>query len=196
MLAVETVSSSYYGPDDAGPVGEMLERALRSANQAIHGTASDDSAMTGMGTTCTAAVFQSGRLHLAHVGDSRAYLIDRHGIRRLTQDHTLAVELERLAPDSGMATSTARNVLTRCLGNDVDVEVDLLDEPLALMPGQFVLLCSDGLSSLVEDEEILARCRTGAPGEVCRTLADLARARGGPDNITVVMAEVRTNHGA
>ena len=123
------------------------------------------------------------------MGDSRAYLISPDGITLITHDHTLAAELEQLAGQSGSAPGGAENVLTRCLGTEADVEIELPDR-ISLTEGQAFLLCSDGLSNMVKEEEMLDVVLEHSPHDACRLLIELARERGGPDNITLEVAKV------
>jgi PPM family protein phosphatase len=140
----------------------------------------------GMGTTLTVASLDAGRLHLAHVGDSAAYLLRRAKLHRLTQEHTRAADLRR---QSGRRLphlpSDYDHVLTRCVGQDSPLQVDILD--LDLEPGDRLLLCTDGLSKVIGEgdfQECLLRPRTPRGSVV--ELVNLALERGGPDNITLV----------
>ncbi len=173
------------------PPPQALVRALREANQTIleHAAAPERS---GMATTCTALVVGARESVIAHVGDSRAYLIRNREVRQLTADHSLVEELVRrgdLAPDDA-AAAARRHVLTRALGLDADAPIDLLSVPLA--PGDVVVLTTDGLHGAVTPEEIAAVVRATPDGEeACRTLVHLANARGGLDNASVVIVRVR-----
>ncbi len=149
-----------------------------------------DPEFRGMGTTLTAARSMGRDLQIVHVGDSRAYLLRRSQLHRLTRDHTyvqLLIDSGQLSEEEA-ADFGARHVLVNALGGfDEDVEVDV--DHLQLVSGDRLLLCSDGLTDLVEDDEIrevLSDCRAAADG--CRRLIDLALSRGGRDNITVVLA--------
>jgi len=149
-----------------------------------------DQAFRGMGTTLTAARTMGRHLQIVHVGDSRAYLLRDARLLRLTRDHTYV----QLLVDSGQLTAkeaagfAARHVLANALGGvSEDVEVDV--DQLKLASGDRLLLCSDGLTDLVDDEtirQVLIDCRESA--EACRRLVDLALAAGGRDNVTVVIA--------
>jgi len=187
-MAVDKISDVFLAADGSLPVGDRLRDALEEANQDIHAAGENDPGLTGMGTTCTAAVFRRNKLHLAHVGDSRGYLIRGGGIRLLTQDHTLAVELQRISGDPE-AMSGTRHVLTRCLGAEVGIQVDFPSE-VQLQPEDTLVLCSDGLTSMVNESEILSCVLEHEPDEAGRQLVQLARSRGGPDNITVQVARV------
>jgi serine/threonine protein phosphatase PrpC len=171
----------------------MLVEAIRAANRDVVAKADANPEFQGMGTTLTAVLVRDGELHIAHVGDSRAYLLRRgERINQLTTDHTLVEELVqegRLSRDE-VATHPQRSIITRAIGVEWDVEVDTLP-PLQLQVADQVLLCSDGLSGPVSDAqigEILERYEDG--DAACRALLDAANAAGGPDNITVVLLRV------
>lgn len=188
-LAVEKVREVYFAPDTKGTPVEALGSAIDAANSAIYLKSEDDTSLVGMGTTCTAVVIVGRRLFFGHVGDTRVYHVHAGAIEQITQDHSLAAELERQG-GSGGAPARARNVLTRCLGVKEAVRIDLSAEPLALAVGDAVVLCSDGLSNQVAPEEILEAVTTLPPDGACRSLVRLARERGGPDNITVQVGQI------
>jgi PPM family protein phosphatase len=179
---------------------EALRHAATLANQKVYAHAEADSARSGMGTTLTIAAISGQRMHIAHVGDTRAYLINPGGVNtsgatwsQLTSDHTLVarlVDIGQLTPEQARVHPN-RNILYRSLGTDPTVEVDTLSHALAV--GDIVLLCSDGLDSYVEDEE-LARIviEEREPARACERLVELAKGRGGRDNITALIVKVMT----
>jgi PPM family protein phosphatase len=168
---------------------EALAEAIRSANAAILDRAAGTPELWGMGTTVTAAAVAADRfLQLAHVGDSRAYLLRDGSLDQLTTDHTIVGELVRrgrLTPEQA-AAHPERSILTRAVGLDPRVPVDLPD-PLELHPGDQVLLCSDGLTEAVGEGDIAELLATPDGDATCRALIDAANRAGGPDNITVVL---------
>jgi len=176
-------------PRDAA---EALANAIREANQAILDRAAGDPALYGMGTTVTAAAAGDGYIQLAHVGDSRAYLLREGALDQLTTDHTVVGELVRrgrLTPEQA-AIHPERSILTRAVGLDPRVPVDLPD-PLELRSGDQLLLCSDGLTEAVDDDQIAELLSAAPDGHAaCRSLIDTANGAGGPDNITVVLVRV------
>jgi protein phosphatase len=187
-IAVRTVREIYaQGPPGEDP-GASLRKCLQVANREILQAVEENPRLAGMGTTCTAAVLREGRLWLGHVGDSRAYLLTESRMRQLSQDHSLAAELERQGKPG---VGSVRNVLTRCLGMGPEVNVDVTAEPIPFGPGMRLVLCSDGLTNMVVDEEIERLVRESSPEEACGQLVELARARGGSDNITVLVATPR-----
>jgi protein phosphatase len=167
---------------------------VRAANARIFERAVHDPTVAGMGTTATVAVVDesAGTMTLAHVGDSRAYRYRGGALEQLTTDHSLVGELVRsgrLTEDEA-AVHPHRSVITRALGTDADVEVDTLT--VEIVPGDLVLLCSDGLSAMVRDEEIarVLEATGAAPREAGEALIAAANAAGGEDNVTVVLFEL------
>jgi PPM family protein phosphatase len=169
-----------------------LLTALREANRAIAQAAAADPGLAGMGTTATAALLDGGILYLVHVGDSRAYLIRDGRITQVTEDHSVVAEMVRRGTLSADAAERhpARHVITRALGVDADdLDIDALRVDLA--PGDVILLCTDGLSGPVEDDEILGIVDTTTGlQDAAAALVERANAAGGPDNVTVVLARV------
>lgn len=168
-----------------------LLAALKEANRAIARAATDDPNLTGMGTTATAALLEDGILYLVHVGDSRAYLIRDGRIIQVTQDHSVVAEMVRRGALSADAAEShpARHVITRALGVDADIDIDALR--VDLEPGDVVLLCTDGLSGPVPDDEMLEVVQASLTLEdAAEQLVQRANTAGGPDNVTVVLARV------
>ena len=187
--AVETITTRAE-QDSPGDTGS-LARLVREANHEIWKKAQSDASLHGMGTTCTLAMLDGSILHIAHVGDSRAYLFRDGDLSQLTEDHTLVgrmVREGRLRPDQA-EHHPQRSIITRALGVDSDVAVDT--QTIELREGDRVLLCSDGLSSMVERESIAAVLGDNAdPQEASERLVQLANEAGGEDNVTVVVIEV------
>jgi protein phosphatase len=172
---------------------EALAAAIQEANSAILDRAAGDPSLWGMGTTMTAAaVTADGHLQLAHVGDSRAYLLRDGALEQLTTDHTVVAELVRrgrLTPELA-AVHPERSILTRAVGLDPRIPVDTPDA-LELRAGDQYLLCSDGLTEAVPDPAIVELLSGTEDGDAaCRSLIDAANEAGGPDNITVVLVRV------
>ena len=184
-------------PDDAG-WHSLLRAAALAANKQIYAEARANQEQRGMGTTLTVALIVGERLHLASVGDSRAYLINARGVTtdnanvaQLTSDHSLVARLVDIGQITAEEARThpQRNLLYRSVGTDPTVEIDTRSEQIAA--GDVILLCSDGLFGYVRDEE-LARIaiETADPASACEQLINLANQRGGSDNITVVIIRV------
>lgn len=188
-LAIEEIATL----DEVSPkeAAKRLPEAVRRGNRAVHARAAEDPELSGMGTTMTALVVSDGTAYIAHVGDSRCYLIRGSGISRLSRDHTLVARMV----DEGKLTAEQaeqhpqRSVLTRALGAEREVDVEEIRVPL--VAGDRLLLCSDGLTGVVADEEIQTMASDGADlDEIAQHLVDQANDRGGPDNISVVVVDV------
>jgi serine/threonine protein phosphatase PrpC len=177
---------------DPAEAAEALAGAIAEANSAILDQASGNPGLWGMGTTVTAAAVAGDHLQLAHVGDSRAYLLRDGSFDQVTTDHTVVGELVRrgrLTPAQA-AVHPERSILTRAVGLDPRIPVDTPD-PIDLRPGDQVLLCSDGLTEAVPDPQIAELLATNSDGHAaCRALIDTANNAGGPDNITLVLIRV------
>ena len=166
-----------------------IHDAVLRANAAVYQEASLDSSKRGMGTTFTALVADGRRVHIAHVGDSRAYLMRSGAISRVTKDHTLVEEMvsQGLITEREARVHPRRNLVTRALGTSESVEVDLIQ--LDVRPGEVILICSDGLSNYVPEHDLL-RVTTGEGEwqEKLRELVGIALNAGGSDNITAMLA--------
>ena len=174
--------------DASASLTEKLRYSVSAANREILSTAEAKPELTGMGTTLVALLAGPDRIALAHVGDSRAYLVRGGRIRQLTDDHSLVAELVRRQEISERAARghPHRHVLTRALGVRRSVEADLAELTPAV--DDTFVLCSDGLTTHVQDDEIEATVLSAAElEEACDRLVDMANARGGEDNITVVL---------
>jgi protein phosphatase len=182
-------------PEDERAMQRMADR-YRQIDAALKEHAETDPDLAGMGTTMTLAVSLGTRLIVAHVGDSRAYLLDGTGLHQLTRDHTLAQELMDVGVISAeeALTHRFRHALTRALGGRrafAKADVDRV----RLGDGDQVLLCSDGLTDMVDDAAIAAALRdAGTAAEACRALVDAALANGGKDNVTVALARYQFPH--
>jgi protein phosphatase len=181
--------------DDEGVVGSgerHVTELIQEANRRVYQRSSEDAAASGMGTTMTVALVEDGTVVFRHVGDSRAYLIRDGKLEQLTEDHSLVAELVRsgkLSPEEA-ETHPQRSVLTRALGTDPDVDVDTFS--IQTQPGDLFMLCSDGLTSMVEDEVILQIVEKHREDLQAATKALIRAANkgGGEDNITVVFFEI------
>jgi len=173
---------------DATEAVGALREAIVAANVSVTRMAEQEPSYRGMGTTLTAAMLEGRRLHVAHVGDSRAYLLRDGRFSQLTDDHTLVQHLV----DEGRTTRDEaenhpqRSIVTRAIGVSADIEVDSMS--LDLQAGDQLLLCSDGLTGVVADDDIARELTSGADAStVVHRLIDLANEAGGPDNVTVVL---------
>lgn len=188
-LALKSIIKKYYA-NTTDDLETALAAAVQYANALILDTAATIPGRSGMGTTFTGAILHEEYLIAAQVGDSRLYLFRDGEIRQITQDHSWVAEQIRLGvldPESA-ARSPFRNVITRSLGAQESVEVDLCREKIR--PGDVILLCSDGLTGHLDDQEIALLARRSAPSVACMELIDAANDRGGRDNITVLIIRV------
>lgn len=189
-MAIEILRESFKKGEE--PLPERLNSGVKLANRTIYEAAHSQPQLSGMGTTLTAVLLNGDRLAIAHVGDSRAYLIRGGVIEQITDDHTVVSEqvVRGMMTREEAARSDMRNILSRALGIGPEVKVDL--EELTVSENDKLVLCSDGLSELVSDDEILLEVQSGhRPDMVCDELINLANQRGGGDNITVIVAHLR-----
>ena len=168
--------------------GVFLQNIIREVNENVC-VAGRDPDKLGMGTTCTLAAIQEDTLFIVHVGDSRAYMVRNSEIHQITTDHSWVQE----RVDEGSMTADEarfhpnRNMITRAIGLQRNVEIDVMK--LDIVPGDLLLICSDGLNSMITDEEILAVILGAQRDSICNDLIDAANKAGGHDNITVVTAQ-------
>src|SRR2546425_10743493 len=177
-------------PADSGEAA--VATLIQEANRRVYEAAATDEARSGMGTTITAALVEDGAVRIGHVGDSRAYRVRDGSLEQLTEDHSLVAELVRsgrLSPEEA-DVHPQRSVITRALGTDPDVDVDTFS--VEARPGDVFMLCSDGLTSMVDDQSILdiVEQHRSSLEQAARTLVDAANRGGGEDNITVVVFEI------
>ncbi|MGH3018071.1 MAG: Stp1/IreP family PP2C-type Ser/Thr phosphatase [Gaiellaceae bacterium] len=170
---------------------ELVVGLIEDANRSVYERAAGDKSVSGMGTTMTVALAEDDLVWIGHVGDSRAYVLRDGALEQLTEDHSLVAELVRsgrLTPDEA-GNHPHRSVITRALGTDAEVVVDVMAVPTK--PGDVFVLCSDGLSSMVGDEAIRDVLQQYGDDldTAARVLVDAANAAGGEDNITVVLFE-------
>lgn len=163
--------------------------AAEKANRLVWEMAKSEPDCSGMGTTLVAFVLSEDTAVVANVGDSRAYLINRRGIQRISRDHSIVEDMVQrgdLTPEEAMH-HPGRNIITRAFGTEAAVEVDTFT--LKLRPKDCILLCSDGLTNLVSEEELLQQIRSPQREACCDRLLKLALERGAPDNVTAVLFE-------
>jgi len=170
---------------------------IQEANRRVYQRSSQDASASGMGTTMTVALVEDGAVVFGHVGDSRAYLIREGQLEQLTEDHSLVAELVRsgkLSPEEA-ETHPQRSVITRALGTDPDVDVDTFSIPTH--PGDLFMLCSDGLTSMVDGGTILEATEKNRDNlhAAVKALIRAANKGGGEDNITVVLFEIGADVG-
>lgn len=189
QMAAELINREYFQYTDT--IEKSLLRAFQIANRQIFDEARTHNTFRGMGTTCTAIVVHEQQLYFAHVGDSRAYLFKAGQLVQLTQDHTYVQELLRRGELSveAAASHPERNVLTQAMGTKTDIQVDLGRCVLPFDLGDRLLLCSDGLYEYCREADLSRLLRLESLPDAAEALIQLAKSRGGHDNITVVLAE-------
>jgi protein phosphatase len=192
-LAIEHVPHLYNKYEGESAI-EELQRAVSDANSEIHrrGRANED--FLNMGTTCSVLTLLPQGAVIAHVGDSRVYRLSQNRLEQLTFDHSLVWEMKaagQLTAEDEKYSKIPKNVITRSLGPYPEIRVDI-EGPFPIQVGDVFMLCSDGLTGVITDEEIAAILANMPPDEAVQVLVDLGNLRGGPDNITVIVAKV--NH--
>jgi protein phosphatase len=171
---------------------QAVVELIKEANRRVYEAAAADATRSGMGTTITAAIVEDDAVQIGHVGDSRAYRIRDGELEQLTEDHSLVAELVRsgkLSPEEA-DVHPQRSVITRTVGTDPDVDVDTFS--VDALPGDVFIICSDGLTTMVDDTSILAIVQKNSASldKAVRALVDAANKGGGEDNITIVLFEI------
>ncbi len=194
-LAIDTFSAAVMEAltvsDEPEALRQGLVQAVDSANTVVRRRAVQDPDCAGMGTTLVAALVNEENCYFLNVGDSRAYRISNAGIRQITRDHSLVGDLmaEGKITAEQARTHPQKNLITRALGAEERVQADFFCE--ACVSGEFILLCSDGLSNQLSDQELLYEVLYGGlPEECCGRLLNTALSRGAPDNVTAVLLQM------
>lgn len=198
-LAIDIISRTYF--DAPQSVLDALRKSFEKANKAIFQQAEKDPGLKGMGTTCTAVVLLQDRLYLGHVGDSRAYLLKPEGIHQLSIDHTYVQYLLKkgmIKPEE-VFSHPDRNVITQAMGTSAKLNADFSALDVRINASDQLILCSDGLYEYIQKEELVQILRKHSPSEAANTLIQLAKKRGGHDNISVLivtpsLAEAASDH--
>ncbi len=185
---IENYSKERYKNDRKG----LVKEAFLKGNQEVFGLSEGCDELRGMGTTLTMALIEGYMLYTGHIGDSRIYLYRKGNMERLTEDHSLVEELVKngsISPEEAY-NHPQRNIITRALGTQNNVVIDL--DCRKLEEGDMLLMCTDGLTTMLNDKEIELMCReTDQPQLLCNKLVSEANIRGGRDNITVIAVRVR-----
>lgn len=174
---------------DSANVDELLIQAVKEANRKVYDEAQESTSNTGMGTTLSFALVMGSHVKIGHVGDSRVYLFRDNNLEQLTRDHSYIEELLKAGSITKEEAKThpRRNIITRALGNEDDVMPDIYTTDL--LPGDILLMCTDGLTNMLDEIEISNTLRLGEEPEViCTKLVELANVKGGDDNVTVLAA--------
>ena len=188
---VQEVKRSYNSSMDMEAVDDVLARAVKLSNFTVYDQSRQFPEFDGMGTTLVASLVRRRQVFVVNVGDSRAYHVGSGGIRQVTTDHSLVeLMLQRgeITPEKAR-TFPGKNYITRAIGTESMVQSDIFH--LELNRGDFMLLCSDGLSNMVDEQEILFEIVHGiSRARCCQRLLDIAKYRGAPDNVTSVLVQV------
>ena len=192
-LALATIVEGFERAEAGERPAEVLRAAIEEASRRVHVMRTSEIALGRPGSTVVAALLHAHGTEIAHVGDSRAYLVHEGQISRLTRDHSIVQELvdRGLLSAQQAAHHPEANRITRALGMTGEVEVDVRAPAVPHVTGDAFVLCSDGLSDLVEDQEILAIVASEPAAQAVGKLVDLANARGGHDNVTVIVLRAR-----
>lgn len=190
-LAVDAISeqivTAYRDDFSDGLVKDLILSSIAEANLAIHTKASSDAELSGMGTTVVVAVACHQIAHVAHAGDSRAYLITADGIRQLTTDHSMVQEMVKNGDitEQQAKQHPQKNIITRALGVEPSIQVDYCETPFR--QGDLLLICTDGLTNYVDDGQIFQTANEFDANDLAEQLVVLAKKSGGGDNITVAI---------
>lgn len=194
QLAVELIPHHYSKNRDQSPA-ESLHKSISQANAEIFRRGQENIEFRSMGTTCSVLALLPEGAVVAHVGDSRVYQLHGDQLYQLTFDHSLVWEMQaagEVTDETARSGVIPKNVITRSLGPNGNVQIDL-EGPFPIHKGDRYLLCSDGLSGQVTDEEIGALLKVLSPKDAVQLFVDLSNLRGGPDNITAVVVEVKND---
>ena len=187
----QEVKNSWHSDMDGERLDQMLSGAVKLANFTVFDQAQQFEEFTGMGTTLVAVLISGKQATIVNVGDSRAYCIDHDGITQLTTDHSVVqmmVARGEISPERAK-DYPGKNLITRAIGTEAVVQCDIFHKKL--QKGDCILLCSDGLSNQIDDQEILFEVAHGAEKQLCcERLLEIVRKRGAPDNVTSVLAVV------
>lgn len=189
-IAITTIEEQMKNRDPKATGEEVIQKAIQDAGLKIVAKAEEDRALKGMGTTVICLHIDNKKAIIAHVGDSRGYLFRDGVLEQLTEDHSLVNEQVKsgLITAEEAKTHQFKNIITRSVGVTAEVEVDTSSRKLKA--GDAFLLCSDGLSNLVDITEMEGRLREKEPVLAAKAMVDLANKRGGDDNITLVLVEI------
>ncbi len=188
QMISHTIDECYRKGMKSSSVYNMLESGIAGANASLYDMAQKDESLNGMGTTCVAAIVEPGKVYVAHAGDSRAYIASADGkFTQLTRDHSMVQDLVEngdLTPEEAKSFP-GKNIITRAIGVDSRIAVDFIENDFH--QGDVLILCTDGLTNFVSDEEIVSVIKDSDYFEYAEKLVDLANENGGGDNITVVL---------
>ena len=185
----ESIVSSFHDGMTDSSVKNLMTTAIYNANLAIHEEAKSNAQLSGMGTTVVAVIVSGGVAHIAHAGDSRAYLITKENIRQLTTDHSIVQEMVNNGDitEQQAKIHPQKNIITRALGVEPSIQIDYCENEFC--SGSIILICTDGLTNYIDAEQIYELSKTTEADSLTDKLVLLAKDCGGGDNITVVTIE-------
>jgi protein phosphatase len=192
QTAIEALMETYY-TDMSSSITESLEKSFLKANERVIEKGKSDIDLHGLGSTLTAAVLKDDKMYYAHVGDSRGYIIYDKKITQFTEDHSYVASLLKagVINEEEALTHPDGNIITRAIGADENLNVDVSPAYQKLKKNQYILLCCDGLYRVVTPEEITDTVYAYQdPEAISQKLVEMANAKGGPDNITVLIARI------
>ncbi|MFN0084231.1 MAG: Stp1/IreP family PP2C-type Ser/Thr phosphatase [Blastocatellia bacterium] len=193
QLAAQSIRQSFFASADSPlTINQRIEAAIAEANRIILHRAERDRKCRGMGSTCVVLTLAGGLAHIAHAGDSRLYLVRDNRIQRLTRDHSMTQRMldDGLITEDEAATHPDRNCLDRALGLRAEIKPEVKADPIKLRDRDIFILCTDGLTSLVRDEELFRIVQNVPTEHACDRLVELANERGGHDNITIAITRI------
>jgi protein phosphatase len=190
-MFTQEMKDAWNGDLESEKFRSALHNAVKTANFTVYDQAQQFPEFSGMGTTLVAAIVQPKKCVIVNVGDSRAYRINPDGITQITQDHSLVqmmVDRGEITPEQAKV-NPSKNLITRAVGTEPAVICDIF--PVKLEKGDYLLLCSDGLTNLLDDQEILFEVvHGGQADDCCVRLLEIAKKRGAPDNVTCILVSV------
>ncbi len=188
---IQEVKRSWVADMDAERLDQMLSGAVKLANFTVYDQAQQFEEFTGMGTTLVAVLVHGKQATVVNVGDSRAYWVSQDGIRQITVDHSLVqmmIERGEISPEQAK-NYPGKNLITRAIGTEPVVSCDIFHQKVA--KGECLLLCTDGLSNLIDEQEILFEVAHGQDKQqCCQRLLDIVKKRGAPDNVTSILVAI------
>ncbi len=190
-MAIDLIPDIYYETDGYNLV--KLETAFLKTNNAIYEKSNSENQYSGMGTTCTAVVLKQNKLYFAHVGDSRLYLFRDNELTQLSTDHTL---VQKMLDEGSLTTAEAnnypqKNIIWQAMGTAKSLKVQMNKKPLEIYVNDRLLLCSDGLTDMLNDSEIKQILQMKSLNMVASCLIALAKEKGGYDNISIIIIEIK-----
>lgn len=192
-LAASTIKNVFISnPNNLTSPSELIEEGIIESNRAVYNKSIEDSSLKGMGTTCVVVVIKDGIIFYGHAGDSRLYIIRANRIYQLTKDHSFVQSLvdQGLISDNEAENHPRKNEITKALGISPSLVPDIVRKGMLVYNNDYLILCSDGLSNMVSEREIMETAISSEPFDACGRLVEMANVAGGTDNITVQIIKV------